>query len=131
MKERVGSALCALFVALASAATSSASDNLPPGVRYARPKDPVAIDRIIVSQNPMHAGSSVTGTVITTANAAAVTAQAGTYRINLPKVAPGTFRVTVVVPRLWWWDWRGNVTVTAIRSDGAKVTRDIPVEVLW
>jgi len=63
--------------------------------------------------------------------AAAVTAQAGTYRINLPKVAPGTFRVTVVVPRLWWWDWRGNVTVTAIRSDGAKVTRDIPVEVLW
>jgi hypothetical protein len=89
------------------------------------------IQYVALSENDMHAGDTVTGTVITTVNVAAVTAQAGGYRISLPKIAPGTFRTTVLVPRLWDWDWRGDVTVTAIRTDGATIERSVPIEVRW
>jgi hypothetical protein len=115
----------------ASAASSLALAGGPPIPRYARPNDPMSIERVQLSERDMRAGDSVTGTVITTVNVAAVTAQAGTYRISLPKIAPGTFRTTVQVPRLWSWDWRGNVVITAIRTDGATIEASVPVEVRW
>jgi hypothetical protein len=94
-------------------------------------KQPIAIKSITLSDNPMRARESVTGTVVTTLNVASVTAQAGTFRVSVPKVSPGKFQTTVQVPRLFWWSWRGNVAVRAIGSDGASVEQDVPIEVKW
>jgi hypothetical protein len=122
-------AIWAAIVASAFAVAARAADL--PHPRWARPDDPIAIQTVVLSEHDMRAGDTVTGIVITTVNVAAVTAQAGGYRVSLPKVAPGTFRTSVQVPRLWDWDWRGDVTITAIRTDGATVEAAIPVEIRW
>jgi hypothetical protein len=122
--------VAAVLASLGAAVFPSRAESLPRPA-YARPNDPMIIEYVDLSENVMRAGDVVTGTVITTVNVAAVTAQAGTYRISLPKVSPGTFRTTVAVPHLWAWDWRGDVTVTAIRTDGATIERTVPIEVHW
>ena len=130
MTGRAGIAFATLTIA-ASTLASQALGNPWPHPRAARPNDPIVIQWVALSENDMHAGDSVTGTVITSVNVAAVTAQAGTYRLSVPKIGPGTFRKTMQVPRLWDWDWRGSVTITAIRTDGATVETNIPIEVRW
>jgi len=95
-----------------------------------KPGDPIAIQSVWISANPIHRGTSVSGTVVATCNVAAVTVQAGTYRIGMPKVSPGVFKTTVYVP---WFVWPGkfSLVVTAIRTDGATVTQSMPIVVSW
>ena len=119
MNLRVTVLLCAITTAFVSS-TAARGD-----------KHPIAIKSITLSDNPMRAGESVTGTVVTTSNVASVTAQAGTFRVSVPKIAPGKFQTTIQVPRLLWWNWRGNIAVTAIGTDGASVEQDVPIEVEW
>ena len=95
-----------------------------------RPADPIVIENIIISEDPIVAGTRVSGTVIATCNVAAVTAQVGTYRIGVPKRSPGIFETSVDVPR---FVWPGHFTliVTAIRTDGASVHTSMPIELRW
>ncbi len=95
-----------------------------------KPDDPITIHSVELSQNPIRAGTAVSGVVLATCNVAAVTAQVGSYRINLPKTSPGVFRTTVNVPHLIW-PGHFKLVVTAIRTDGATVSETIPIEVRW
>lgn len=94
------------------------------------PDGPIAIEAIAISENPVRTGRTVSGTVTATCNVAAVTATVGTFRIGLPKVAPGLFKTSVFVPLLVL---PGNYTlvVTAIRTDGATVHTELPIQVRW
>jgi hypothetical protein len=121
------STLCACLAILFAASIAMCAE---PGMSRSA-NDVMKITSIHLSENPLHAGDDVTGTVTTSLNIASVTAQAGTFRIELPKVAPGRFRTTVQVPRLAFWDWKGFVTITAIRTDGAQIQSLVPIEVQW
>lgn len=95
-----------------------------------RPADPIAIRSVRLSEDPIRAGTSVSGTVIATCNVAAVTAQVGTFRIGVPKRSPGIFQTTVKVPRLAW-PGHFKLVVTAIRTDGYSIHESIPIVVSW
>ena len=139
--RKPASVLRSIAVVLACAAVASitgapalgdgTADNVAP-VRTPCPKpyDPIAIQSIQLSENPIVAGTSVSGIVTATCNVAAVTAQVGTYRIGVPKTSPGVFRTTVNVPH-FIWPGHFTLVVTAIRTDGAKVARTVPIVVRW
>ena len=95
-----------------------------------KPTDPIAIRSVRISESPIRAGSTVSGTVLATCNVAAVTAQVGTFRIGVPKTSPGVFHTTVQVPH-FVWPGRFALVVTAIRTDGATVSETIPIDVRW
>ena len=95
-----------------------------------KPQDPMKIESITLSDNPIHTGEYVSGTVLATCNVAAVTATVGSYRIGVPKIAAGTFRTTVKVP-YFVWPGHFTVVVTAIRADGATIQTQVPIEVRW
>jgi|SRR6516162_1581899 len=104
-----------------------ADEALPPGVPYAAPLDPVRIAAVELPSETVRGGDTVTATVLTSSNAAAVTAAVGRYVLNLPKTAPGTFELSVAVPRLPLPTYRAKIVVTAIRADGAKDQTSVKV----
>jgi hypothetical protein len=114
--------LGALFFGRASATTEKTPC---PG-----PADPIAIRSVRLSEDPIRAGTTVSGIVLATCNVAAVTAQVGTFRVGVPKTSPGVFRTTVDVPH-FLWPGRFTLVVTAIRTDGAKVQTSLPIELRW
>lgn len=69
------------------------------------------------------------GQVITTSNAAALTARIGTYQVNVPRRAPGTFAISLRVPNIPVPGHRVNIVITAIRADGVTAQRTVPIEV--
>ena len=95
-----------------------------------KPADPIKIQSVSISENPIRVGTSVSGTVIATCNVAAVTAQVGTFRIGVPKRSPGVFQTIVKVPRLVW-PGHFKLIVTAIRTDGFSIHETIPIVVTW
>lgn len=95
-----------------------------------KPADPIAIQSVQLSENPIHPGSRVSGTIVATCNVAAVTAQVGTFRIGVPKTSPGIFQATVDVPH-FIWPGRFRLVVTAMRTDGATVSTTIPIDLRW
>jgi hypothetical protein len=95
-----------------------------------RPGDPIRIDAVEISDNPMTMGETVSGTVLATCNVAAVTAQIGSYRVGIPKVGVGVFKTTVRVPFVLL-PGKFVVVVTAIRTDGFTVSSYLPIEVRW
>ena len=133
-----------IFAVLAPVVAASALIGLHAGARPARPAprpaqsaapcprpaDPIAIKNVIISEDPIIAGTRVSGTVIATCNVAAVTAQVGTYRIGVPKRSPGIFQTSVDVPH-FVWPGRFTLIVTAIRTDGATVRTSMPIELRW
>lgn len=116
--------LCLPASAGADATRGSAAAGCP------RPGDPISIESVALSDNPMHTGETVSGTVWATCNVAAVTAEVGTYRIGIPKVGVGLFRTSVRVPT-FMWPRKLTLVVTAIRTDGATVATQVPIEVRW
>ncbi len=104
----------------------SAHPDLPPGVLYATPTDPVQIQSVTFSPDHVHAGDVASARILTTSNAAALTARIGTYQVNVPKVAPGTFTLSITVPSLLPTH-QFQIVVTAIRADGATAQRVVPV----
>lgn len=101
---------------------------LPPGVAYASDKDPVQIVSVEIEPSPVHLGGTVNGRVMTSSNAASVTAQFGAFRVNVPKIAPGTFALQARVPRVPWWHRQIDVVIIAVRTDGATISAVIPVD---
>ena len=118
---------CGFAVGLLTCTIALADDALPPGVPYAAPSDPVRIAAVELPSDTVHGGDTVTATVLTTSNAAAVTAAIGTYVLNLPKTAPGTFELSVAVPRLPLPAYHAKIVVTAIRADGATDQKSVKV----
>ena len=129
---------CAGGVAAALAGPDTDKASTPPASYAARakttpcpkPADPIKIQSVRLSEDPIRVGTSVSGTVIATCNVAAVTAQVGTFRIGVPKRSPGVFQTTVKVPRLAW-PGHFKLIVTAIRTDGFSIHETIPIVVTW
>lgn len=119
----------ALLPAGAPIASENPHPDLPPNVPYASNTDPVRIESISISSDTVHAGDIASGTVITTSNAASVTARVGTYQVSVPRSAPGTFSLSLKVPRVPLLGQQVNIVVTAIRSDGQTDQRTIPIRV--
>ena len=114
----------------ADKASTAHAPAAPKATPCPKPADPIAIQSVRISESPIRAGTSVSGTVIATCNVAAVTAQVGTFRIGLPKRSPGIFRTTFKVPRLAW-PGHFDLIVTAIRTDGFSIRESIPIVVAW
>lgn len=102
---------------------------LPPGVPYASDSDPVRIASVRLSSAEVHGGDLASAKVITTSNAAALTARIGTYQVNVPRTAPGTFAISIRVPRLPVVGQTVNIIITAIRTDGMTAQTTVPVKV--
>ena len=130
---RRGLMLIAFGLALSvyTGAIALGDDALPPGVPYAAPTDPVHIAAVELPSDTLHGGDTVTATVLTTSNAAAVTAAVGKYVLDLPKTAPGTFELSLAVPRLPLPTYRAKIVVTAIRADGAKEQTTVSVKIKY
>jgi hypothetical protein len=122
---------CGFAVAILACTATLADVALPPGVPYAAPLDPVHIAAVELPLETVHGGDTVTATVLTTSNAAAVTAAVGKYVLDLPKTAPGTFELSVTVPRLPLPTYRAKIVVTAIRTDGAKDQTTVSVKIKY
>jgi hypothetical protein len=69
--------------------------------------------------------------VVTTSNAAALTAQVGTYRVHVPRIAPGIFETSLTVPRMVVPHHKVAILLTAIRADGATSHRTVSVNVYY
>jgi hypothetical protein len=108
---------------------SAASRPLSAGVPYAAPTDPVRIASIKLSAYNVRAGDWVFARVVTTSNAAALTARVGKVQVSVPRIAPGIFAARIQVPRVLVPGHRVNIIVTAIRADGAKAERVVSVNV--
>jgi len=89
----------------------------------------VRIESIDLSETRVYPGDAVTGRIVTTSNAASVTAQAGTIVLPVPKIAPGIFALTLQVPRLAVGVRQMDIVVKAVRTDGAFDQRTVSVMV--
>src|SRR5438128_1534799 len=108
-----------IFAVLAGAGALAGTST--PALACPKPAEPIAIQAVHISENPIRAGSHVSGTVIATCNVAAVTARVGTFRVGLAKTSPGVFHTTVDVPH-FVWPGHFQLVVTAIRADGSTVS---------
>ncbi len=104
-------------------------NGLPRGVPYAGDHDPIRIDSVTLSADDVRGGDIASARVITTSNAAALTARIGTYQVNVPRVAPGIFSIAIAVPHLPLRNHMVDIIVTAIRSDGATAQTTVPLKV--
>jgi len=111
--------------------TPPPGDRLPAGVPYAASSDPVKIQSVTLSSAVVHGGDDASGRVITTSNAAALTARIGTYQVGVPRLAPGIFQISIRVPRLPTLGSTVDIVLTAIRADGQTDQRTVPVRVTF
>jgi hypothetical protein len=123
----VAALIGAVFLALATPQPSPAV--LPPGVRYAGPSDPVAIESVVLSSDVVQGGDLATGRVLTTSNAAAMLARVGSYQVNVPRVDVGTFALTMRVPKMLLPSYRATIVLIAIRADGATAEQTVSVKI--
>jgi hypothetical protein len=119
--------LGSLLVALATPQPTAVP--LPPGVSYAGPADPIAIESVQLSSAVIRAGDLATGRVLTTSNAAAMLARVGTYQVNVPRIDVGTFALTMRVPKLLLPSYRATIVLIAIRADGATAEQIVSVKI--
>jgi hypothetical protein len=110
--------------------TAPRAGGLPAGVPYASDKDPVQIISYVLSSTIIHPGDKVTGDVVTSSNAASVTAQVGAFSVAVPKVAPGKFHLLMQLPSMPLPPGAEKLIITAIRTDGMRTTREVPITVV-
>ncbi len=111
--------------------TAATPEPVPSGVPFAADTDPVKIVSVSLSSTEFHPGDLFTGRVITTSNAAAVTAQVGSIRVGVPRIAIGKFRLSMQLPNVPLPIGRQKLIITAVRRDGAHATRSVDVRVDW
>jgi hypothetical protein len=111
--------------------TAAAPEPVPSDVPFAADTDPVKIVSVSLSSTEFHPGDFVSGRVITTSNAAAVTAQVGTIRVGVPRVAIGKFRLSLQLPNIPLPTGPQKLIFTAVRRDGKQATRSVDVRVDW
>jgi hypothetical protein len=115
-----------------TSATSAAHGNgsLPKGVPYASDTDPIRIISCILSSTTVHPGDKITGDVVTSSNAASVTARVGAFAVEVPKVAPGKFHLLLQLPSMPLPPGDTKLIVTAVRTDGKSTRREVAVTVV-
>jgi hypothetical protein len=104
-------------------------DALPPGVPYASDTDPVRIVSYVLSSTTFHPGDDITGDVVTSSNAASVTARVGSFSVAVPKVAQGKFHLQMKMPSVPLPPGDAKLIITAIRTDGKSTTREVAITV--
>ncbi|HEY5095360.1 MAG TPA: hypothetical protein VII69_09615 [Candidatus Eremiobacteraceae bacterium] len=109
---------------------TSVATPLPKGVPYASDTDPVRIVSVLLSSNIVHPGDKVTGDVVTSSNAASVTARVSAFSVAVPKIAPGKFHLEMKLPSLPLPPGDTKLTITAVRTDGKSTTREIAITVV-
>jgi hypothetical protein len=83
-----------------------------------------------ISSQTVHAGDTITGTVVTSSNVASVEAKIATLTIGVPKVSIGHFALNYVVPNVpFFFHGTYPMTVVARNVDGQSVERVIPIKV--
>jgi hypothetical protein len=108
---------------------TKAGGPLPYGVPYASEKDPVTIVSFAISSKIFHPGDNVSGDVVTSSNAASVTARVGSFAVTVPKVAPGKFHFEMQLPSMPLPAGDQTLIITAMRTDGKSTTREIAITV--
>jgi hypothetical protein len=108
---------------------ASVGDALPPGVPYASDSDPVRIVSYVLSSTTFHPGDDITGDVVTSSNAASVTARVGSFSVAVPKVAQGKFHLQMKMPSVPLPPGDAKLIITAIRTDGKSTTREVAITV--
>ena len=103
---------------------------LPHGVPYASDTDPIRIVSVALSSNIVHPGDNVTGDVVTSSNAASVTARVSAFSVAVPKIAPGKFHLEMKLPSMPLPPGDTKLTITALRTDGKSTTREIAITVV-
>jgi len=122
--------MCATLFALVCAGFAHVrADELPSGVPYAAPTDPIQITSVSYAPREIRRGDVVLANVVCTSNAAAVIAQVGALRVRFVKTAPGTFQSRIRVPWRRFFRSHQTVVVTAIRADGATAQRTISIDI--
>ena len=111
--------------------TEATPQPIPSGVPIASDTEPVRIVSVSLSSTEFHPGDLVSGRIVTSSNAAAVTAQVGTIRVGVPRVAIGHFRLTMQLPNVPLPAGRQQLVITAIRKDGSRAERTVEVQVDW
>ncbi len=122
----VARALVALMIL-----TAATPQPIPSGVPIASDTDPVRIVSVSLSSTEFHPGDLVSGRVVTTSNAAAVTAQVGTIRVGVPRVAIGHFILSLQLPYSPLPAGPQKLIISAVRKDGARATRVVDVRLDW
>lgn len=91
---------------------------------------PPQILAVTVSDPVFHSGETVTGTVITSTNVAAVEIRLAGRSMRLPRSDFGVFQMSYTMPRVPFW-LRKTYTaqVVALNSAGLQAERDITVSV--
>jgi hypothetical protein len=110
-------------------ASAVVGDALPPGVPYASDTDPVRIVSYVLSSTVIHPGDDITGDVVTSSNAASVTARVGSFSVAVPKVAQGKFHLQMKMPSMPLPPGDTKLIITAIRTDGKSTTREVAITV--
>lgn len=85
----------------------------------------LSLDRTVV-----HAGDTVSGTVVTSSNVASVEARIATYSIDVPKVGEGRFALSYTVPNLPFFLRKTyDMEVIARNTAGVETTRSVPITI--
>lgn len=136
-------AICALAVAACSQPTApgpspsasssaapspSASPAAQPTPLVLPPDAPPQIIAVELSDPVFHSGETVSGTVVTSTNVAAVDVRVATQNRRLPQTAPGIFSMSYTLPKIPFF-LRGTYTARIIAQNTAGVTAEKDVTV--
>jgi hypothetical protein len=112
----------------AASAPAAASPAASPTPLVLPPDAPPQIVAVELSDPIFHSGETISGTVITSTNVAAVDVRVAKYSSRLPQTAPGVFAVTYTLPKIPFF-LRGAYTAQVIAQNGAGLTAERDVQV--
>jgi hypothetical protein len=96
----------------------------------AAPNAPPRIIAVQISNQSVHAGDTVSGSVVTSSNVASVEARIANYSIGVPKVGVGRFSLRYVVPNVpFFVHGTYQLEVIARNTAGTAVSTIIPITV--
>jgi hypothetical protein len=96
----------------------------------AAPNAPPRIIAVQISNQSVHAGDTVSGSVVTSSNVASVEARIANYSIGVPKVGVGRFALRYVVPNVpFFVHGTYQLEVIARNTAGTAVSTIIPITV--
>jgi hypothetical protein len=114
----------------APSASATPSQTPPPTPPIAAPNAPPRIVAIQISNQTVHVGDTISGSVVTSSNVASVEARIATFSIGVPKVGVGRFALRYVVPDVpFFFHGEYQLMVTARNTAGAAVSTVVPIVV--
>lgn len=114
---------------LASAAPLPSATPLPTPLALPPDASPQIL-AVQISDPVFHSGETVSGTVITSTNVAAVEVRLAGYSIRLPRTDAGVWQMSYVMPPVPFWLRRTyTAQVVALNTAGAQAVQNLTVSV--